>query len=319
MIEKRDLGDLRVAFLFPGQGSQYVGMGKDFHDRFPLAREVYEEANDILGWDVGKLSFSGPKEELTRTCNTQPAILVHSYIAHRLLLEGGARPSLALGHSLGEYSALIAAGAVDFSTALRLVKERGRCMHEAVPEGGGAMAALLGLEREAAEAVCEEVEGVVEVANYNAPGHNVISGEREAVEAAVRLAKDRGVRKAVMLPVGAPFHCSLLTEASDRMGEVLDSFEFGHLSISVYANVTGRPVRDGEEARRLLKMQIRSSVRWEDSVRAAGEEKFDAAVEVGPGKVLSGLNKRILRDVPVFNVEDGDSLEKTFEKLAEIA
>ncbi len=309
----------RVAFLFPGQGSQYVGMGKDLHERFPLAREVYARAKEILGWDVAKLSFEGPKEELTLTCHTQPAILVHSYVAFCLLRERGHRPGLALGHSLGEYSALLAAGATDFPTALRLVKERGRYMHEAVPRGGGAMAALLGIEREAAEAICQEVPGVVEVANYNGPGQYVLSGERQAVEAAAALAEQRGARKAVMLPVGAPFHCSLLTEAAERMSKVLDAVRFGPPGIPVYANVTGRPVRDGEEVKELLKRQIRASVRWEDAVRAAGEERIDAVVEVGPGRVLSGLNKRILRDVPVWNVEDGESLEKTVAGLAQLA
>lgn len=308
---------LKIAFLFPGQGSQYVGMGKQFYDEYPFAREAYEQASDILGWDLARLSFEGPKSELTLTCHTQPAILVHSHIACTLLCEHGFRPSLALGHSLGEYSALLAAGAFDFQAGVELVKKRGRFMHEAVPAGGGAMAALLGIEREAAEAICGEVEGVVEVANYNAPGQYVLSGDKDAVESAARLATDKGARKAVMLPVGAPFHCSLLSEAAERMSEVLDGAEISNPSIPVYANVTARPVREGKQARELLKRQIRSAVRWEDAVRAAGEEKPDVMVELGPGKVLSGLNKRILKDIPVQSVEDIQSLEKAVSALGE--
>ena len=308
---------VKIAFLFPGQGSQYVGMGKQFYDAYPVAREAYEQASDILGWDLARLSFEGPKSELTLTCHTQPAILVHSHIACTLLRESGFSPALALGHSLGEYSALLAAGAIDFRAGVELVKKRGRFMHEAVPERGGAMAALLGMEREAAEAICGEVEGVVEVANYNAPGQYVLSGDKDAVESAARLATDRGARKAVMLPVGAPFHCSLLSEAAERMSEVLDEAEIGDPSIPVYANVTARPVREGKQVRELLKRQIRSAVRWEDAVRAAGEEKPDVMVELGPGKVLSGLNRRILKDIPVHNVEDVQSLEKAVSALGE--
>ena len=308
---------VKIAFLFPGQGSQYVGMGKQFHDEYPLAREAYERASDILGWDLARLSFDGPKSELTLTCHTQPAILVHSHIACTLLCEQGFSASLALGHSLGEYSALLAAGAFDFETSVELVKQRGLFMHEAVPERGGAMAALLGMEKEVAEALCGEVEGVVEVANYNAPGQYVLSGDKDAVETAARLATEKGARRAVMLPVGAPFHCSLLSEAAERMSEVLDGAQIGDTSIPVYANVTAQPVREGKQVRELLKRQIRSAVRWEDAVRAAGEEKPDVMVELGPGKVLSGLNKRILKGIPVHNVEDPQSLEKTVSALGE--
>ncbi len=309
---------VKIAFLFPGQGSQYVGMGKQFYDEYPFAREAYEQASDILAWDLARLSGEGPERELTISGRTQPAILVHSHIACTLLRECGFSAALALGHSLGEYSALMAAGAIDFQTGVELVKQRGRFMHEAVPERGGAMAALLGINREVAEAICKDIKGVVEVANYNAPGQYVLSGEKDAVESAARLATDKGARKAVMLPVGAPFHCSLLSEAAERMSQVLDEADIADPSIPVYANVTAQPVQDGKQVRELLKRQIRSAVRWEDAVRAAGEEKPDVMVELGPGKVLSGLNKRILEGIPVHNVEDTQSLEKAVLALGEL-
>ncbi len=319
MRQQKKQGFPRIVFLFPGQGSQYVGMGRDLYEKYEIARDIYKNANEILGWDVAKLSFEGPKSKLMKTCFTQPAILVHSYTSYCLLVENGIMPSLALGHSLGEYSALLAAGVTDFQTAIRLVNERGRFMHEAIPQGSGAMVALLGIERETVEKICEEVDGIVEVANYNAPGQIVISGEGGAVNAAVSLAHDKGARKVIMLPVGAPFHCSLLLEASEQMSRVLEEVEFGKLAFPIYANVTGREIRDSVEAKDLLRRQISSSVMWEDSVLCAGKEKSDAAIEVGPGKVLSGLNKRIFRDQPVFNVEDRKSLEATLEGLERLS
>ena len=295
-----------------------MGMGKGFYDRFPFARKVYKQANEFLGSDIAELSFNGPKEELTKTSNTQPAIMIHSYIAQSLLREKGIFPVLAMGHSLGEYSALLSAGALDFPTTLFLVKERGRFMEGAVPKNGGAMAALLGLEQDVAEKICIEVDGIVEVANYNAPGQFVISGERMAVESAVSLAGDCGVRKAVMLPVGAPFHSSLLAEAGELMSTVLDSVEFCDLKVPVYSNVTSRPVEDRKEARELLKKQVCAAVRWEESVRSAAKENVDAFIELGPGRVLSGLNKRIAKHIPIFSVEDEESLENTTSELAKL-
>tara|TARA_A100001037_G_scaffold306239_1_gene350115 strand:- start:9113 stop:10084 length:972 start_codon:yes stop_codon:yes gene_type:complete len=309
-------GKLRkIAFLFPGQGSQYVGMGSSFYENFQIARDVYNEANDILGFDIAKLSFEGPAEKLTQTNYTQPAILVHSFIGMRLLENEGLSPHFALGHSLGEYTSLIAGGVFDFSTALLLVKERGRLMHEVVPSDGGAMLALLGGKLEEAEKICNDIEGVLEIANYNAPGQYVLSGERKSVEQASFVAREAGFKKAVMLPVGAPFHCSLLVEASEKMSRVLESTEFRSSTIPLCANVTGNLVSEASEIKELLMKQMRVSVRWESSVSSLAGQNISAVIEVGPGKVLSGLNKRILKGLPVFNVEDKESLESTLLEL----
>tara|TARA_Y100000588_G_scaffold390120_1_gene494673 strand:+ start:1047 stop:2018 length:972 start_codon:yes stop_codon:yes gene_type:complete len=305
----------KIAFLFPGQGSQYVGMGSSFYENFQIARDIYNEANDILGFDIAKLSFEGPAEKLTQTNYTQPAILVHSFIGMRLLENEGLSPHFALGHSLGEYTSLIAGGVFDFSTALLLVKERGRLMHEVVPSDGGAMLALLGGKLEEAEKICNDIEGVLEIANYNAPGQYVLSGERKSVEQASSVAREAGFKKAVMLPVGAPFHCSLLVEASEKMSRVLESTEFRSSTIPLCANVTGNLVSEASEIKELLMKQMRVSVRWESSVSSLAGQNISAIIEVGPGKVLSGLNKRILKGLPVFNVEDKESLESTLLEL----
>ena len=305
----------KIAFLFPGQGSQYVGMGSSFYENFEIARKIYDEAKEILGFDIAKLSFEGPSENLTKTNNTQPAILVHSFIGMKLLQNEGIVPDFALGHSLGEYTSLIAGGVFDFSTALLLVKERGRLMHEVVPPGGGAMLALLGGELEKAEQLCNDIHGILEVANYNAPGQYVLSGDRKAIEQANSVAREAGFKKAVMLPVGAPFHCSLLVEASEKMSEVLEKTKFSSSKIPICANVTGKLVIEALEVKELLKRQMRVSVRWESSVSELANQNISAAIEVGPGKVLSGLNKRILKGLPVFNVEDKESLESTLSGI----
>lgn len=291
-------------------------MGVEFYNRFPQAREIFEEANGALGFDLARLCFEGPEEDLRITLNTQPALLVHSYAAFRLLADHGVAPRMALGHSLGEYSALLAAGAMGFPVALDLVRRRGTYMHEAVQPGEGAMAAILGLGREAVDRLCEEDGAEVIAANYNAPAQVVISGLREAVERVADACREAGARRAVFLPVSAPFHCTLMKDAEDRLRRDLDAVEFGELQFPIIDNATASLNQSAGNAKAALKRQVTSPVRWEESVRKAAEAGVDAFVEVGPGRVLSGLVSRIVDGAKTYHVEDPESLERTLESLA---
>ena len=299
----------RLAFVFPGQGSQKVGMGKGFQDRFPLARELFSRADEAVGFGLSEICFTGPEEKLKLTAYTQPALLTVSVIAFRLL---GAEPALAAGHSLGEYSALVASGSLAFEDALRLVHKRGQYMQEAVPAGAGAMAAVLGVPfDDVRAAVGRAVRGIVEIANWNSDDQTVIAGEAAAVDEALGLLA--GARS-VKLPVSAPFHTSLMKPAEDRLAADLDAVEFRDPRFPVICNVDARPVRRGEEARDALRRQVSRPVLWQSTMTAFQAEGVDAVVELGPGRVLSGLLKRASRNwtpPPVlFNVEDGESLEK---------
>ena len=288
-----------LAFLFPGQGSQSVGMGKDLHDAAAVCRRTFEEADAALDFPLSRACFEGPADALKLTATAQPAILAASVAALRLLAEKGIRPDIVAGHSLGEYSALVATGALQFADALRLVRARGLYMQEAVPVGVGAMAAVIGLDRDAIEKVCADAQQgrVVSAANLNGPGQTVISGHADAVERAMVLAKERGAMKAIPLEVTAPFHCALMQPAADRLTPDLKATNFGSLEFPLVANVTATTVRDGAAARDLLIRQVTAPVRWEESVKTLAELGVARALEVGPGKVLTGLVKRIDRRI----------------------
>lgn len=313
----------RVALLFPGQGSQYVGMGRDLSAAFPRAAERFAEADAALGLDLARLCFEGPEADLALTANTQPAILATSVAAWEALGGAGAPGEFVAGHSLGEYTALVAAGALAFADALRLVRMRGQFMQEAVPPGAGAMAAIVGLEAEAVAAACAEVAGtltgeagVVEVANLNSPAQTVIAGATEAVRRAVEVLKGRGARRAVPLPVSAPFHCRLMEPAGRRLAAELARVRFGPLRLPLVTNVEAAPLTDPGRVPDLLVRQVSTPVRWEESLRRLGKEGVEVFVEVGPGRVLSGLVRRILPEATALNVEDGASLEATRQALA---
>ena len=303
----------RTAFVFPGQGSQYVGMGQALCDKFPEARAVFEEAEDALGFGLRELCFRGPEADLNRTENTQPAILAVSVAALRALESRcGLKPAWVAGHSLGEYSALVCAGALGLADAARVVRERGRLMQQAVPEGEGGMAAILGLEAAAVHGICAEAADgeVVAPANLNGGGQVVVSGARAAVRRAAQLARDRGARKVVELAVSAPFHCALMKPAAEGLREVLEAVEVRPLSVGVVTNVEAAVNADPARVKPLLVEQVVAPVRWDESVRALVDLGCERAVELGPGRVLSGLIRRIDRSVRNLHVEAPENVDK---------
>ncbi len=309
---------MRLAMTFPGQGSQSVGMLGDLAAAFPLVRETFEEASDALGSDLWTLSQQGPAEELNRTENTQPAMLAADIAVWRVWNEqGGPEPMLLAGHSLGEYAALVAAGALEFADAVRLVRERGRLMQEAVPAGEGAMAAILGLDDDQVRSICAEAaQGeVAEAVNFNSPGQVVIAGDAAAIERAVELAKAAGAKRALPLDVSVPSHCALMRDAAQRLREVLQSVAVEAPCIPVLHNVTVEPAAEPDAVRDLLARQLHGPVRWVETVRAMREQGAEALVEAGPGKVLTGLCKRIDRQITALPVFDGASLEKALETI----
>jgi [acyl-carrier-protein] S-malonyltransferase len=310
-----------IAFLFPGQGSQEVGMGRALAEGSRAAAAVWAEADAALGFPLSRLCFEGPASDLALTTNTQPAVLTASVAAAAALAERGVTPRLAAGHSLGEYSALVVAGALRFPEALRLVRRRGEFMQEAVPVGTGAMAALLGVELATAEQVCAEAaQGeVVGVANINSPGQIVIAGHRHAVERAVAAAAARGGKKSVMLPVSAPFHCALMKPAADRLAAELERIAVSAPKIPVVRNVDGGVTTGADEVRPFLIQQVASPVRWTDCVERLQREGATTFLEVGPGRVLTGLLKRTLEGVRGHAVEDPASLEKAVAAVAGVA
>ena len=296
-----------IAFIFPGQGSQYPGMGRELAENFKVAREAFAEADDTLDFRLSRICFEGPEDELKLTANTQPAILAASIAALRVVLsETPLSSAYMAGHSLGEYSALVAAGALSFADALRTVRARGTFMQEAVPFGVGAMAAILGVESEILAEICQEAaQGeVVSPANFNSPGQIVIAGHAGAVARAIEIAKNRGYRKAMLLPVSAPFHCSLMAPAGERLAETLQRVPVAKLEIPVVTNVEARPNNKDERVKELLVRQVSAPVLWEESVLHMVELGVERFIEIGPGKVLSGLVKRISKGAVVSNMED---------------
>ena len=306
-----------MAFLFPGQGSQSIGMGKDLAEKFPVARQTFDEADAALGYKLSDLCFNGPEDQLRLTEITQPAILTASVAAWRVLEEKGLRQAFVAGHSLGEYSAHVAAGTFSFADAVRTVRNRGKYMQEAVPVGVGAMAAILGMNLEAVTAVCADAaQGeVCQPANINSPEQIVISGHAAAVERACKLADERGAKRAKTLPVSAPFHCALMQPAQDRLAADLRALNFHKPAVPVLCNVDAVLIDAAEPARDALIRQVTGSVKWDQSMRLLIEKGIQTFVEVGPGKVLCGLMRQIDRSKTCVNVADEASLQKTLEAL----
>ena len=308
---------MKIAFIFPGQGSQYAGMAKEFYENFPESKEVFETASAVLGYDLAELCQHGPVEKLNMTENTQPAILTTSIAILRPLERRGLTAGIAAGHSLGEYTAITAAGGFSLADAVALVRKRGRYMQEAVPEGAGLMAAILGLERSAVEKTCLEAakNGIVGPANYNSPGQIVIAGEKKAVEKAMELAKSAGAKKVVPLAVSVPSHCGMMKQAGERLAKELENTTINDLLFPIVNNADAKPLQSASELRPSLIRQISSPLYWEDSIKTMAAGGVDTFIEIGPGKVLSGLVKRIVKDARVLNVEDQKSMNDALQAV----
>lgn len=312
------LAFMRIAYIFPGQGSQAIGMGKDLFDNFAAAREVFAAADDALGFPLSEMCFSGSEDDLQLTANTQPAILTTSVAAFRAMKgEGFADPDFAAGHSLGEYSALVAAGVLDFADAVRTVRKRGTYMQEAVPVGVGAMAAILGADVDTVETACAEAADgqVCSPANINSPSQIVIAGDADAVDRACELLKERGVKRAIKLNVSAPFHCTLMEPAAEKLGVDLDNLEYREFRFPIVTNLNAELNEDPGGVNNDLWRQVWSPVKWLQSVRKLRSLGVETFVEIGPGKVLSGLVRQIDRDVRCLNVDNAESLRNTRETL----
>ncbi len=308
-----------LAFLFPGQGSQYVGMGKELAESFPKAKAYFDQADKVLGYDLTEVCFSGPEAKLNQTIHTQPALLTVSVAAWAVLSDNGIKPDMLAGHSLGEYTALVAAGALDFGQALSLVQKRAAYMQAAVPEGQGAMAAIVGLTRDEVSNICRRFSppDVVEAANFNCPGQVVISGSHASVLKAMEQARQWRAKLARQLPLSIPSHCSLMRTAGEKLAHELDKLELNQTAIPIISNVTAKPMTSAAEIKAALIKQVSSPVLWEDSISYMIAQGVDTFIELGPGQVLKKLLKRINKDVSALQVEDEDSLQKTLTILPE--
>ena len=311
----------KIAFIFPGQGSQTVGMGKELYERFPVAKAVFDAADEALGFSITDMCFNGPEDELRKTFNTQPAILTVSIACYEVLKEHGITPTIVAGHSLGEYSALVSAGALSFKDAVQLVRKRGQLMQEAVPLGEGSMAAILGLERQVVTDICHEAQaqfGAVQAVNFNSPGQIVIAGKKESVEKAAEMLKAAGAKRAIMLPVSAPFHSTLMKPAAEQLAVELSKTAVSNADIPVVANVNGLIITNASDIKESLVKQADSPVEWEECIAQIIKSDATVFIEVGPGKVLSALTKKITKEIDSLNVEDITSLEKTLDYFREV-
>lgn len=299
----------KLSVIFPGQGSQYVGMGKDLYENNPLAKELFNKADDILGIPLSKICFEGPEEELRQTKNTQPAIFLHSFILTKLIKN--IKADFTAGHSLGEYTALVFAGAINFEDGLKLVRLRGELMQLAGEEQRGTLAAVAGLDPQTVENICTQASkaGIVQCANFNSPGQIVISGSIEGIQEAMKIAKESGAKMVKELPVSGAFHSPLMLSAKEGLTKSLEKTLFNNASIPVYTNVTGNPIQSAEEIRKSLSEQLTSAVRWEDSIRNMIKDGSDIFIEIGPGKVLQGLAKRINGNVQTFGVDKFEDIK----------